>query len=104
MIDITITPEHLEKLYWENGFCYTENAELLSEEMSELNKELIKLIRKRKKCAMVELENIPIIIAEAKPSIAEEMAHVYICMEAVKDILGIKGADIQYYVDKKERC
>lgn len=104
MIDITITPEHLEKLYLENGFCYTENAELLSEEMSELNKELIKLIRKRKKCAIVELENIPIIISEAKPSIAEEMAHVYICMEAVKDILGIKGADIQYYIDKKERC
>lgn len=103
MIDITITQKHLEKLYWDHGFCYTENAELLSEEMSELNKELMKLIRKRRRCAMADLENIPNIIDEAKPGITEEMAHVYICIEAIRDILGIKDSDIQHYIDAKEK-
>lgn len=102
MIDITITPEHLEKLYLENGFCYTENAELLSEEMSELNKELMKHIRNRKKCR-VKHEGILKIVAEDKPGITEEMAHVYICMEAVKDILGIKNSEIQAYINAKEQ-
>lgn len=95
MIDILITPEHLENMFDECGYSYTENAMLLSEEMSELNKEIMKF--KRFWCAGA------ICFSERKDAIAEEMAHVYICMEAIKRLIGIRDIDIQEKIWEKER-
>ncbi len=94
MIDILITPEHLEKLFDECGYSYTENAMLLSEEMSELNKEIMKF----KRFWRAE----PGYFAERKDAIVEEMAHVYICMEAMKRLIGIHDIDIQEKIWEKE--
>lgn len=100
MIDISITPEHLFALYKDIGSSYNANAVILSEEMSELNKELTKLYRLRTKVKYPD--TVETVCGNALPRITEEMAHVYICMEALKNILEISDSDIQYYINLKE--
>ena len=100
MIDISISEEHLDKLYSEIGYTFSENACVLSEELSELNKELMKLCRHRH--SATTYTQILDAIQEYKPHVIEEMAHVYICMEAIKKILYIDDMDIQKEIDEKE--
>ena len=87
-MDLYITEEHLEALYEEFGRG-NGNYILLIEEMSELAKALTKRIRYPNK-------------EEITDSIIEEMAHVYICLEAVARLEGITEDDIQFEIYKKE--
>ena len=87
-MDLYISEEHLETLYEEFGRG-NDNYILLSEEMSELAKALTKRIRYPDK-------------EEITDSIIEEMAHVYICLEAVARLEGITEDDIQFEIYKKE--
>lgn len=87
-MDLYISEEHLETLYEEFGRG-TDNYILLIEEMSELAKALTKRIRYPDK-------------EEITDSIVEEMAHVYICLEAVARLEGITEDDIQFEIYKKE--
>ena len=87
-MDLYISEEHLEVLYEEFGRG-NDNYILLIEEMSELSKSLTKRIRYPDK-------------QEITDSIIEEMAHVYICLEAVARLEGITEDDIQFEIYKKE--
>ena len=87
-MDLYISEEHLEALYEEFGRS-NDNYILLIEEMSELAKALTKRIRYPDK-------------EEITDSIIEEMAHVYICLEAVARLEGITEDDIQFEIYKKE--
>ena len=87
-MDLYISEEHLETLYEEFGRG-NDNYILLIEEMSELAKALTKRIRYPSK-------------GEITDSIIEEMAHVYICLEAVARLEGITEDDIQFEIYKKE--
>lgn len=87
-MDLYISEEHLETLYEEFGRG-NDNYILLIEEMSELAKALTKRIRYPNKEEITE-------------SIIEEMAHVYICLEAVARLEGITEDDIQFEIYKKE--
>ena len=87
-MDLYISEEHLEALYEEFGRGH-DNYILLIEEMSELAKALTKRIRYPGK-------------GEITDSIIEEMAHVYICLEAVARLEGITEDDIQFEIYKKE--
>lgn len=87
-MDLYISEEHLETLYEEFGRG-NDNYILLIEEMSELAKALTKRIRYPDK-------------EEITDSIVEEMAHVYICLEAVARLEGITEDDIQFEIYKKE--
>ena len=87
-MDLYISEEHLEALYEEFGRG-NDNYILLIEEMSELAKALTKRIRYPGK-------------GEITDSIIEEMAHVYICLEAVARLEGISEDDIQFEIYKKE--
>ena len=87
-MDLYISEEHLEALYEEFGRG-NDNYILLIEEMSELSKSLTKRIRYPDK-------------KEITDSIIEEMAHVYICLEAVARLEGITEDDIQFEIYKKE--
>lgn len=87
-MDLYISEEHLETLYEEFGRG-NDNYILLIEEMSELAKALTKRIRYPDK-------------EEITDSIIEEMAHVYICLEAVARLEGITEGDIQFEIYKKE--
>lgn len=87
-MDLYISEEHLETLYEEFGRG-NDNYILLIEEMSELAKALTKRIRYPDK-------------EEITDSIIEEMAHVYICLEAVARLEGITEDDIQFEIYKKE--
>ena len=87
-MDLYISEEHLEALYEEFGRG-NDNYILLIEEMSELAKALTKRIRYPNK-------------EEITDSIIEEMAHVYICLEAVAILEGITEDDIQFEIYKKE--
>ena len=87
-MDLYISEEHLEALYEEFGRG-NDNYILLIEEMSELSKSLTKRIRYPDK-------------QEITDSIIEEMAHVYICLEAVARLEGITEDDIQFEIYKKE--
>ena len=87
-MDLYISEEHLEALYEEFGRG-NDNYILLIEEMSELSKSLTKRIRYPDK-------------EEITDSIIEEMAHVYICLEAVARLEGITEDDIQFEIYKKE--
>lgn len=87
-MDLYISEEHLETLYEEFGRG-NDNYILLIEEMSELAKALTKRIRYPNK-------------EEITDSIIEEMAHVYICLEAVARLEGITEDDIQFEIYKKE--
>lgn len=87
-MDLYISEEHLEALYEEFGRG-SDNYILLIEEMSELAKALTKRIRYPDK-------------EEITDSIIEEMAHVYICLEAVARLEGITEDDIQFEIYKKE--
>lgn len=87
-MDLYISEEHLETLYEEFGRD-NDNYILLIEEMSELAKALTKRIRYPNK-------------EEITDSIIEEMAHVYICLEAVARLEGITEDDIQFEIYKKE--
>lgn len=87
-MDLYISEEHLETLYEEFGRG-NDNYILLIEEMSELAKALAKRIRYPNK-------------EEITDSIIEEMAHVYICLEAVARLEGITEDDIQFEIYKKE--
>ena len=88
-MDLYISEEHLETLYEEFGRG-NDNYILLIEEMSELAKALTKRIRYPDK-------------EEITDSIIEEMAHVYICLEAVARLEGITEDDIQFEIYKKEK-
>ena len=98
MIDIEISGKHLDDLHKDCGYSYEDRAMLLSEEMSELNKELFKLIRDER----CHLANSFEMFDGRRKAIIEEMAHVYICMESVKMILCITDKDIQKEIEKKE--
>ena len=87
-MDLYISEEHLETLYEEFGRG-NDNYILLIEEMSELAKALTKRIRYPDKEGITD-------------SIIEEMAHVYICLEAVARLEGITEDDIQFEIYKKE--
>ena len=87
-MDLYISEEHLEALSEEFGRG-NDNYILLIEEMSELAKALTKRIRYPDK-------------EEVTDSIIEEMAHVYICLEAVARLEGITEDDIQFEIYKKE--
>lgn len=87
-MDLYISEEHLETLYEEFGRG-NDNYILLIEEMSELAKALTKRIRYPNKEEITE-------------SIIEEMARVYICLEAVARLEGITEDDIQFEIYKKE--
>lgn len=100
MIDISITPEHLEKLFNDCGASYSDNAMLLSEEMSELNKEIMKFKRNVMSFHGGETINY---YGIGRDKVTEEMAHVYICMEAMKKLIGIRDIDIQKKIDEKEK-
>ena len=87
-MDLYISEEHLEALYEEFGRG-NDNYIRLIEEMSELAKALTKRIRQPDKEGITD-------------SIIEEMAHVYICLEAVARLEGITEDDIQFEIYKKE--
>ena len=87
-MDLYISEEHLEALYEDFGRG-NDNYILLIEEMSELAKALTKRIRYPDKEGITD-------------SIIEEMAHVYICLEAVARLEGITKDDIQFEIYKKE--
>ena len=87
-MDLYISEEHLEALYEEFGRG-NDNYILLIEKMSELAKALTKRIRYPNK-------------EEITDSVIEEMAHVYICLEAVARLEGITEDDIQFEIYKKE--
>lgn len=111
---IDISENHLRTLYNDCGRHYNKLSVLLMEEMSELQKELCKVFRETNFACIHPTEGetyfpnggLEAFYYALNPSsrlnIAEEMAHVYICMESIRKLMNITDDDIQFFIDAKE--
>ena len=88
-MNLNISKEHMDALYKDFGRG-TNNHILLIEEMAELTKALTKRMRYG--------DTLPTHL-----SLVEEMAHVYICLEAVAQLEGITEDELQMEIYLKEK-
>lgn len=88
-MDLYISDEHLEALYEDFGRG-EKNHIVLIEEMAELTKALTKRLRYG--------DTLPI-----HTSLIEEMAHVYICLEAIAKLEGVTEDELQMEIYMKEK-
>lgn len=99
---ISISERHLESLYKDCGGLFRQQACILTEELSELSKELMKAVRYYDESRRIYLGLEEQYVPSNKEQITEEMAHVYICMAAVAKQTGITENDIQKFITLKE--
>lgn len=111
---IDISEKHILDLYSDYGGYYSKQAVICIEEMSELAKELCKVFRSfdiegshlKERPADPNCDgcdNYYLIDPENINEITEEMAHVYICLAALRNLMHISDSDIQKYISAKEK-
>lgn len=99
---IFVSEDHLKALYKDCGGLFNQQACILTEELSELSKELMKAVRYYNESRRIYLGDEEHYIPNNRESILEEMAHVYICIAAVAKQMNVSDEEIEKYIRYKE--